>query len=68
MTKTEAWADFRENILPGIVDLERARGGRFVDRPMRAESWNNFTDALCKDGQITLKQYESWTHPKGLGS
>jgi len=68
MTKREAWADFRENILSDIEDRERARGGRFIDRPMRAEAWNNFTDELCKAGQITLKQYESWDHPKGLRS
>jgi hypothetical protein len=67
MTKTEAWAQFQEEILPSIQEAEQARGGRH-DRPLRAECWNNFTDALCKDGQITLKQYESWGHPKGLGS
>jgi len=34
-----------------------------IDRPMRNEAWNNYTDALAKDGFITMKQYESWTHP-----
>lgn len=27
-------------------------------------SRNNFTDSLCKDGEITLTQYESWIHPE----
>lgn len=26
-----------------------------------ATEWNDFTDYLCKSGQITLKQYETWT-------
>lgn len=34
-----------------------------TDKPMRAEAWNNWTDSLCKQGLITLRQYESWTHP-----
>ncbi len=66
MTKKEAWEDFRENILPSIVESERGRGHK--DRPMRAEAWNNYTDALQKDGQITERQCASWTHPRGLGS
>ncbi len=65
MTKAEAWARFRDEILPSIWAAEGPRG---PDRPRRAEAWNNYTDELCKDGQITLKQYESWTHPRGLGS
>ena len=29
----------------------------------KREEWNNFTDALCKEGYITEKQYETWTNP-----
>lgn len=54
MTKREALACFRETILPSIP-----RG----DKPMQREAWNNFTDSLCKVGEITLKQYESWSNP-----
>lgn len=25
--------------------------------------WNDFTDYLCKDGIISEKQYNTWTHP-----
>lgn len=67
MTKQEAWERFQEEVLPIIERTEQRQSGR-KDRPLRAEEWNNFTDSLCKDGQITLKQYESWTHPRGLGS
>ncbi len=65
MTKEEAWAEFKEQVLPLIEASESRRG--YQDRPMRAEEWNNYTDALCKDGRITMRQYESWTHPRGLG-
>lgn len=27
------------------------------DYPMNAESWNNYTDSLCKDGELTDLQY-----------
>ncbi len=27
------------------------------------EEWSYYTDALCKSGFITLKQYESWANP-----
>jgi hypothetical protein len=28
-----------------------------------AEEWNNYTDYLCKTGDITSKQYETWDNP-----
>lgn len=65
MTKHEAWLEFEEFHLPAIEATERGRGHR--DRPMRAEAWNNYTDALCKDGRITPRQYETWIHPRALG-
>lgn len=46
-----------------IFDRDIRRGIPSNDKPMLAEAWNNFTDALCKSGQITLKQYETWTTP-----
>lgn len=35
------------------------------DRIAKWEAWNIFTDGLCKDGEITVKQYESWDNPYG---
>lgn len=29
----------------------------------KREAWNNYTDALCKDGVITESQYNNWTNP-----
>lgn len=59
MTKQEAFAEFNESN-PAEV-FRDARG--HIDRPMRAEAWNNFTDMLCKSRRITMRQYETWTHP-----
>jgi hypothetical protein len=58
MTKKEAVQIFRETVLPEVVK----QYGR-NDKPAIAEAWNNWTDALCKDGTITMRQYETWTHP-----
>lgn len=58
MTKREAFTEFTEMCPP---ESFRSRG--YVDKPMRAEAWNNYTDALCKEGRITMRQYETWTHP-----
>tara|TARA_B100001093_G_C26066167_1_gene692559 strand:+ start:203 stop:379 length:177 start_codon:yes stop_codon:yes gene_type:complete len=33
------------------------------DYPAKREAWNNWTDALCKDGTITSWQYDNWTQP-----
>lgn len=54
MTKAEALKLFRE-----IISYNFPRG----DVTMRREAWNNFTDSLCKDRQITSKQYDTWTNP-----
>ena len=58
MTKKEAVSIFRETIAPEIFKTY----GR-NDKPAIREAWNNWTDSLCKDGQITMRQYETWTHP-----
>jgi len=61
MTKREALIEFKLYILP-LVRQTYEKDGR-VDRPARAEAWNNWTDALCKDRRITMKQYETWVGP-----
>ena len=58
MTKKQAFREFSELYPP---ETFRRRGG--VDHPMRNEAWNNYTDHLCKDGQITAKQYHNWAGP-----
>ena len=33
------------------------------DKPALREAWHNYIDGLCKDGEITLQQYENWGNP-----
>ena len=35
----------------------------YFDTAMRHEDWSNYTDALCKNGEISLRQYEKWVYP-----
>ena len=58
MTKLEFDKYFKMEILPIIADKYEKDG--IPDRPARRESYNNQTDYLCKDGQITEKQYNEW--------
>lgn len=52
MIYAEAYADWRRNIRPHVVAQYMP-----TDRAAFAESWNNYTDALCKDGHLTALQY-----------
>ena len=62
------WAEavdfFEEWIMPAILKTEQENGfTRYADLPMRREAWNNYTDALCKDGCISDWQYNNWSQP-----
>jgi hypothetical protein len=54
LTKKQVIATFKTEILPAIPAN---------DKPAQRMAWNNYTDSLCKDGQITLRQYETWVGP-----
>jgi len=58
LTKAQVVRMWREDVKPGIV----ARYGS-KDRAALAESWNEYTDMLCKEGLITQSQYETWSAP-----
>ena len=34
-----------------------------TDSIMNRENFHNFTDYLCKNGEITDKQYNNWSNP-----
>ena len=55
MTKAQALSHFR--LLLKDTNLFRA------DSTTKREMWNNYTDSLCKSGDISLKQYENWDQP-----
>jgi hypothetical protein len=61
MTKQEAVQLFKRDFMP---DIKRhyERDGK-PDYVARSETWNNYTDFLCKDGQITEHQYDTWVQP-----
>ena len=61
MTKKEALKEFRREIMPFIRYAHEQNG--VIDRPRRLEAWNVFTDILCKLGEITDHQHETWVGP-----
>ena len=50
----------KQQVLQMFRETDNSPKGDIV---WKRESWNNFTDMLCKDGEISLKQYESWDNP-----
>ena len=52
---------FTEEILPIIHEQYEQDG--VPDYPARCEAWCNWTDMLCKDGEISDWQYMNWSHP-----
>ena len=59
MTKAEAVKLFRHIYKIKAIQL----GYRRVDEVAKRTEWNDYTDALCKDGLITSKQYDTWDQP-----
>ncbi len=55
LSKAEAVRMFKTDEL-GHVPLD--------DKHALSQAWNYWTDMLCKNGEITMTQYETWTHPK----
>jgi len=61
MLHEQACQQFTDNILP-MVRYAYERDG-LPDWPARREAWNNWTNSLCQDGQISDWQYSNWSHP-----
>ena len=60
ITRDQAIEQFEEYILPAIEKKEQENGFRgHKDLPMRREEWNNYTDALCRNDEISDWQYEN---------
>ena len=60
-TKAEVLRRFREEVLP-YIRQRYEQDGR-VDTVARREAWNDYTDMLAKNREITTKQYEDWDNP-----
>jgi len=61
ITFAEACEYFTAEILPLVQEQYEQDG--VPDWPARGETWNNWTDALCKNGEISEWQYANWSHP-----
>jgi hypothetical protein len=65
LTRVMLWKDavdcFNSEILPMIQKTYEKDG--IPDRPARSEAWNDWTDSLCKDGEISDWQYDNWSQP-----
>jgi len=59
MTKAQALSEFRYSWKAIVDAYPRLKG----DTVWKREEWNNFTDALCKGGEITENQYNNWSNP-----
>ena len=57
----DACETFTTEILPMIQEAYEQDG--IADYPARREAWNNWTDALACDGQISDWQVHNWSHP-----
>ena len=58
-TKAAALEQFRYNW--SVITKQHPRLKN--DSVWKREEWSYFTDSLCKEGYITLKQYETWSNP-----
>jgi len=59
LTKKDALRAFKNVLNSDYVYYANIRGDKVAMR----EFWNNFTDMLCKDGEITENQYNTWSNP-----
>lgn len=58
MTKPEA-----KQMFIGLCGKALIQHWQTTDKPALRQAWNEHTDALCKDGEITQRQYDTWTNP-----
>lgn len=58
MNKREADKIFNSEVKPSVIE----QYGKH-DKIALITAWNDWTDMLCKDGEITQKQYDTWQCP-----
>ena len=61
MTFAQACETFTLEILPMVQEAHEQDG--IADYPARREAWNNWTDALSQDGDISDWEVDNWGHP-----
>lgn len=61
MTKEQAIKFYKEEILPSVKKQYESDG--IIDKPARQFAWQIYIDGLCKDGEISQRQYDTWGNP-----
>jgi len=51
---------FDEEVAPTIIETHGEKGVEFTDSIMMTEEFNNWADALCKEGEIHPIQYNDY--------
>ena len=59
ITWDQAGIQCADHVLPGVIDAYEQDGE--PDYVARSEAWNNWTDSLCKSGEISDWQYNNWS-------
>ena len=65
ITRDEAIVLFETEVLPYVIEEYEQDG--VPDIPARSEAFSNWTDAMCKNAEISEWQYMNWTHPPCCG-
>ena len=60
ITWEEACRRFEEYVLPVTIATHEQDGE--PDFVARSTAWNDWTDALCKNREISDWQYNNWSH------
>ena len=63
MSKAQATKLFVESY---YGDKENLHSALKRDRLAVQQEWEIFVDSLCRDGQISIRQYDSWIFPWGV--
>lgn len=53
---------FDEEQLQFIIDANGIKGEAFTDTVMISEAFNDWTDMLCKEGEIHPEQYDKYCY------
>ena len=53
---------FDEEVLPAILEAYGEKGVEFTDTCMICEAFSNWSDSLCKEGEIHPEQYNSYCY------
>jgi hypothetical protein len=59
ITKAQALQQFKYNWKVITLTHPKLKG----DIVWKRQEWNDFTDALCKEGYISENQYNTWDNP-----